>query len=189
MAENKVRFNLKNVHYAVLTETMTTSGMTYSWATPVHVAGAVSLDLSPEGNTSPFYADGIVFYQSIANQGYSGSLEMARISDTMLKDVWGLTLGSTSKVLTENANVNPKNFALLYQVDGDADNEYYCLYKVSGQRPAIGSETNEESKEPKTQTFDIAAIPLADGLVLARTTADTPTATKTGWFSTVFQES
>jgi len=189
MAENKVRFNLKNVHYAVLTETMTTSGMTYSWATPVHVAGAVSLDLSPEGDTSPFYADGIVFYQSIANQGYSGSLEMARISDTMLKDVWGLTLGSTSKVLTENANVNPKNFALLYQVDGDADNEYYCLYKVSGQRPAIGSETNEESKEPKTQTFDISAIPLADGRVLARTTADTPTATKTGWFTSVFQES
>ena len=189
MAENKVRFNLKNVHYAVLTETMTTSGMTYSWATPVHVSGAVSLDLSPEGDTSPFYADGIVFYQSIANQGYSGSLEMARISDTMLKDVWGLTLGSTSKVLTENANVNPKNFALLYQVDGDADNEYYCLYKVSGQRPAIGSETNEESKEPKTQTFDISAIPLADGRVLARTTADTPTATKTGWFTSVFQES
>ena len=189
MAENKVRFNLKNVHYAVLTETMTTSGMNYSWETPVHVAGAVSLDLSPEGDTSPFYADGIVFYQSIANQGYSGSLEMARIPDTMLKDVWGLTLGSTSKVLTENANVNPKNFALLYQVDGDADNEYYCLYKVSGQRPAIGSETNEESKEPKTQTFDISAIPLADGRVLARTTADTPTATKTGWFTSVFQES
>lgn len=190
MAENKVRFNLKNVHYAVLTETVSTSGtVSYSWATPVHVAGAVSLDLSPEGDTSPFYADGIVFYQSIANQGYSGSLEMARISDTMLKDVWGLTLGSTSKVLTENANVNPKNFALLYQVDGDADNEYYCLYNVSGQRPAIGSETNEESKEPKTQTFDISAIPLADGRVLARTTADTPTATKTGWFTSVFQES
>lgn len=190
MAENKVRFNLKNVHYAVLTETVSTSGtVSYSWATPVHVAGAVSLDLSPEGDTSPFYADGIVFYQSIANQGYSGSLEMARISDTMLKDVWGLTLGSTSKVLTENANVNPKNFALLYQVDGDADNEYYCLYNVSGQRPAIGSETNEESKEPKTQTFDISAIPLADGRVLARTTANTPTATKTGWFTSVFQES
>ena len=190
MAENKVRFNLKNVHYAVLTETVSTSGtVSYSWATPVHVAGAVSLDLSPEGDTSPFYADGIVFYQSIANQGYSGSLEMARISDNMLKDVWGLTLGSTSKVLTENANVNPKNFALLYQVDGDADNEYYCLYNVSGQRPAIGSETNEESKEPKTQTFDISAIPLADGRVLARTTADTPTATKTGWFTSVFQES
>ena len=189
MAENKVRFNLKNVHYAVLTETMTTSGMTYSWATPVHVAGAVSLDLSPEGDTSPFYADGIVFYQSIANQGYSGSLEMARISDTMLKDVWGLTLGSTSKVLTENANTNAKAFALLFEVDGDADEEYYCLYNVKGTRPNIGSQTNEESKDPQTQSSDITAIPLADGRILARTTANTPSATKTAWWTTVFQES
>ena len=100
MAENKVRFNLKNVHYAVLTETVSTAGVvSYSWATPVHVPGAVSLDLSPEGDTSPFYADGIVFYQSIANQGYSGSLEMARIPDKMYQDVWGDTVGSTSKVI------------------------------------------------------------------------------------------
>lgn len=190
MAENKVRFNLKNVHYAILTETVGTSGtVTYSWAAPVHVPGAVSLDLSPEGDTSPFYADGIVYYQTIANQGYSGSLEMARIPDKMYTDVWGDTLGSTSKVITENANTEPKAFALLYQVDGDADNEYYCLYNVSGQRPGIGSTTNEETKEPQTQTFDIAAIPLADGRVFARTTADTPTATKSAWFTTVFQES
>ena len=190
MAENKVRFNLKNVHYAVLTETVSTSGtVSYSWATPVHVAGAVSLDLSPEGDTSPFYADGIVFYQTIANQGYSGSLEMARIPDQMYKDVWGDTQGSTSKVITENANTEPKSFALLYQVDGDADNEYYCLYKVSGQRPGIGSTTNEETKDPQTQSFDISAIPLSDGRVFARTTADTPSATKSAWFTTVFQES
>ena len=48
---------------------------------------------------------------------------------------------------------------------------------------------NEATKEPQTQSSDITAIPLADGRVLARTTADTPTATKTGWFTTVFQES
>jgi hypothetical protein len=33
-----------------------------------------------------------------------------------------------------------------------------------------------------------AAIPLADGRVFARTTADTPTATKSAWFTSVFQE-
>ena len=113
---------------------------------------------------------------------------MARIPDKMYQDVWGDTLGSTSKVITENANTEPKAFALLYQVDGDADNEYYCLYNVSGQRPGIGSTTNEETKEPQTQSFDISAIPLSDGRVFARTTADTPAATKTGWFSSVFQE-
>lgn len=185
MPENKVRFNLKNVHYAVLTET--NNGLT--WATPVHVPGAVSLDLAAEGETSPFYADGIVYYRSIANNGYSGTLEMARIPVQMYQDIWGDTLGSTSKVLTENATTEPKSFALLYQIDGDADEEYYCLYNVSGTRPNIGSATTEDTKEPQTQSTDIAAIPLSDGRVMARTTADTPTATKSGWFNTVFVES
>lgn len=188
MDENKVRFNLKNVHYAVLTETENNGVISYSWGTPKAVRGAVSLDLSQEGEVSPFYADGIVFYNSIANNGYSGTLEMARFSDEMMQDIWGDTLGATSKVLTENSSVNPKSFALLYQIDGDADEELYCLYNVSGTRPGIGSQTNEDTKEPQTQSSDISAIPLGDGRVLARTTADTPAATKTGWFSTVFEE-
>lgn len=188
MSENKVRFNLKNVHYAILTETVQSGVVSYSWGTPVAVRGAVSLDLSQEGEVTPFYADGITFYRSVANNGYSGTLEMARISDQMMKDVWGDTLGTTSKVLTENANVNPKSFALLYEIDGDADEELYVLYNVSGSRPNIGSQTNEATKEPRTQSVDIAAIPLANGNVLARTTADTPSATKTGWFSSVFVE-
>ena len=37
MAENKVQFNLKNVHYAALT---VEDGVP-SWATPVHVPGTV----------------------------------------------------------------------------------------------------------------------------------------------------
>lgn len=184
MAENKVRFNLKNVHYAVLTP-----GTTPSWGTPVAVPGAVSLDLSQEGDMTKFYADGIAYYTSAANDGYSGSLEIARIPDAMYKDIWGLTEGSTSKVLTEDATVEPKNFALMYQIDGDADNEYFVLYNCAGTRPGIGSKTNEASKDPQTQSIDLTVAPMANGKVLARTTNTTPTSTKTSWFSSVFVES
>lgn len=188
-----VRFNLKNVHYALLTETVQSGQTVYSWGTPKHVPGAVSLDLSQEGEVTPFYADGVTYYRSIANNGYSGSLEMAKFPDEMMQDVWGDTLGTTSKVLTESANVQPKPFALLYQIDldemgGTPSDEYYVLYNVTGTRPNIGSATIEDAKEPQTQTSDIAAIPLGNGKVLARTTASTPTATKTGWFSSVFVE-
>ena len=186
MSENKVQFNLKNVHYAVLTES--TQG-TVSWGTPVAVKGAVKLSLDPQGDITPFYADGIVYYQSVANNGYSGDLEMARITYAMLKDIWGYTEGSTSKVLTENALVEPKAFALLFQIDGDAGEEYYTLYNCTGTRPAIASETNTETKEPQTQTTTISAVPLANGNIMARTTSETPTATKTAWFSSVFVES
>lgn len=182
MAENKVRFNLKNVHYAKMTGAGT-------WATPVHVPGAVTLTLDPVGEITPFYADGITYYRSIGNNGYSGSLEMARYPDAMLEDIWGMTLGSTSKVLTENASTEPAEFALLYQIDGDADEEYYVLYSCSGTRPGIGSTTNTDTKNPQTQTSNITCGALSGGAVLARTTADTPTATKAGWFTAVFVES
>lgn len=186
MPENKVRFNLKNVYYSVYG--IQGSSTTPSFATPVAIPGAVSLDLSPEGDVSPFYADGMVYYQAIANNGYSGSLEMARFPDTMLKDVWGYTEGTTSKVLTESALANPATFALLFQIDGDQESEYYVMYSCTGTRPGLGSKTNEDTKEPQTQSSDIKAIPMADGKVFARTTADTPSATKTGWFSSVFVE-
>lgn len=184
MSENKVQFNLKNVHYAVLTDT---AGV-ITYGTPVAVPGAVTLSLEPQGDIKKFYADGIVYYQTNKNQGYAGDLEVARIPDAMLTDIWGVTLGTTSKVLTENANIEPKTFALLYQIDGDIDNQYYVIYCCTGTRPGIGGSTSNESKDPQTQKSNISSVPLANGNVMARTTYDTPTAIKEGWFGAVFVE-
>ena len=180
--ENKVQFNLKNVHYAILTP-----GDTPTWSAPVKVPGAVTLTLEPSGDVTPFYADGVIFYNSVANNGYTGTLEMARFPDKMQQEVWKMELGDTDKVLVENANVEPSSFALLYQIDGDKDNQYYCLYNCTAARPGVGSTTNTESKTPQTQSASISAAPLEDGRVLARTTADTPAETKTGWFTKVFE--
>lgn len=49
--ENKVQLNLKNVHYAVLTADTGTP----TWSTPVPVPGAVNLNLSANGEMTPFY--------------------------------------------------------------------------------------------------------------------------------------
>lgn len=105
--ENKVQFNLKNVHYAV----MTASGATPTWETPVPVPGAVNLSLEAQGDLTPFYADGIVYYQSVGNNGYNGDLEMARFIDKMLQDVWGYILTQTDNTLIENAQAEAKAFA------------------------------------------------------------------------------
>lgn len=184
MPENKVQFNLKNVHYAVYT-----AGETPSWATPVAVPGAVNLNLDQQGSVTPFYADGIVYYQSVGNNGYSGTLEMARFVDEMLQDVWGFTSDPTAKVIVENANQNANAFALLFQIDGDQDEEYYCLFNCTGTRPGIVASTNTDVKTPQTQSSTISAVPVPSGMVFARTTADTPENVKTGWFSAVWQPS
>ena len=186
--ENKVQFNLKNVHYSVVTEAISGGVVSYTYATPVAVPGAVTLTLDPVGDVTPFYADGMTYYQAVSNGGYSGDLEMARFPDSMLKDVWGFTEGTTSKVLTEDASVVPKSFALLYQIDGDANDQLYVLYSCTGTRPGVGSTTKTETTEPQTQSSSITAVPRQDGKVLARTTYGTPAATVSGWFTTVFVE-
>ena len=42
---SKVRFGLKNVHYAVLSETENDGVISYTWGTPVAVRGAVNRHL------------------------------------------------------------------------------------------------------------------------------------------------
>lgn len=182
--KNKVQFNLKNVHYAKLT----VEDGVETWDNPVHVPGAVTLTMDPQGSVEPFYADGVVYYNSIANNGYAGDLEIARFPDQMLVDIWGFEIDDTDKVITENANKEPESFALLYQIDGDKNDDYYCLYSCSGTRPGIGGTTNTETKTPQTRKSTISAVPLTDGKVMTRTTADTPKAVKDDWFKKVYKK-
>ena len=181
--ENKVMFNLKNVYYALLT--LAADG-TATFATPVPVPGAVSLSMSPEGETKAFYADGIKYYTAIANNGYSGDLEMAQFPPQMRVDVWGETQGATDKVLVEKATVEPKPFALLFQIDGDQQSALNVMYNCMAARPNVGSKTNEAGKEVQTQKVKVDASPLPDGKVMASTTAGTPSETLANWFKSVF---
>lgn len=183
MPENKVQFNIKNVHYAV----QTVEGSTVTYAAPVKVPGAVSLSLDAAGEITPFYADGIVYYASAANNGYEGDLEMARFPDQMLQDIWKQVM-DTNNVLLEKSNVEFANFALMFQIDGDLGNEYYLLYNCSGTRPGINATTNTDTKEPNTQTSTITAAPLADGRVMARTTSETAAEVKQAWFNAVYEQ-
>ncbi len=185
---NKVRFGLRNVHYALLTATTDpqTGAVTYTWATPVAVPGAVSLDMSNESDMSVFYADNVAYYATATAATYKGSLEMALIPDSMLKAIWGDSEDSTTHVVYEGAGT-AKAFALLFQINGDAQNDYYVLYNCTATRPSVSAETIGENAEPKTQSIEITASALNDqfGTIQAHTNESTPTATKNGWFSAV----
>ena len=68
---NKVRYGLKNVHYA--TVTFATDG-TPTFGTPVAIPGAVSVNLSKQGDTYTFYADDGSYFELGDNASYEGDL-------------------------------------------------------------------------------------------------------------------
>lgn len=186
MADNKVKFGLKNVHYAVLT-VGEDGAATYD--TPVPIPGAVNLSLDAAGDTSTFYADNMAYFVTAANDGYSGTLEMAVIPDSFRKDVLGEVEDETDKVLVENSSVEGKNFAFLFEFAGDQKATRHVLYNCTATRPSMSSATTTNTKEPATDSLSLTASPLANGNVTAKTTSQTTPTAYDGWFDQVWQPS
>ncbi len=181
MVKNKVKFNIKNVHIAVRKEEIPG---TVTYEKPFPVPGAVSISLEPQGELTPFYADGIVYYTASSNNGYEGDLEIAMTPDEYRQKVLGEVL-DVAKVLFENANISPTQFALLFQIDGDQKSTRFCFYNCTSTRPTVESETVEETTEPGTETLTISAVPEASGIVRGKTTEETDAEVYNNWFNEV----
>lgn len=177
---DKVKFGIKNVHYAVMSDD------TPTYETPVAIPGAVSFSLEANGDSSPFYADNMQYFVTVANNGYTGDLEMALFPAQFLEDVFGYTQSTTDKVMTENATVQPKEFALLFEEEGDTTGTKYVLYKCTATRPSRSLATTTETTEPQTQTISVTASPLTDGRTMSYTSDDTPSTVLDAWYSKVW---
>jgi len=179
---NKVRYGLKNVHVAKLTES--DQGVV-AYGTPQSIPGAVNLDLPPVGETTPFYADDIEYFTSVVNNGYEGTLEVAIITDWFKENILNETKDANN-VYTENSLVQPERFALLFEFDGDANKTRYVLYNCKAARPNVKGNTKTNTITPTTETLNIVVKPLADGKVKSRTTPDTPTSAYNAWYTSVY---
>ena len=184
--KNKVKFNLKNVHAAKLTETVTDGVTSFSYSTPKAIPGAVSISLDAEGESSPFYADGIVYFRSVTNNGYSGDLEMALVPEWFRTEILQEALDGKGVLIEKSDNKESVKFALLFEFDGDVNCIRHVLYNCTSSRPSIESETKEDTIEPGTETLSITADPRADGLVKARTGDMTDATTYANWYKSVY---
>lgn len=180
---NKVMYGLKNVHYA--TVTVGTNSVTYG--SPVQWPGAVSLALDAEGDTNDFYADNIKYFTAIANNGYSGDFESAMIPQTFKTDIMGEIAGTGAKtgMYYEDASVQPKAFALLFEFDGDENATRYVLYNCKMTRPSIESSTTEDGIEVQTVTGEVTAAPRAFDSIVKAVCANTASTAYTSWYNTV----
>ncbi len=184
MPKNKVKYNLKNVHAAILTKG---DDGTFTYETPVPIPGAVSLSLDAEGDSSPFYADGIVYFRTTANNGYSGDLEIALIPEWFRTDILQEEKDDNGVLIERSDITESVYFALLFEFDGDINAIRHVLYNCTASRPSIESKTKESSIEPGTETLSLTADPREDGLVKSRTGDDTSTATYNNWYRSVYE--
>lgn len=168
---NKVKYGLKNVHYAVMTETTTLGVTTITYGDPKPIPGAVNLNLSAEGDLTPFRADNVDYWVGGGNNGYSGDIEFARIPDEFRVDCLGEVVDSaTTGLQYEVATAQPVAFALLFEFDGDAKQTRHVIYNCKAGRPAIASETTPDGNiEAITETLSITAKPRStDSIVKAK---------------------
>lgn len=177
-ATNKVKFGLSKCYYA----TYNVSAGTYN--TPVALPGAVSLTIDPEGETSKFRADNVDYYTTVANNGYSGSLELAKFPASFYTDILGEVTDSTSGMRYEKDNVNPVPFALLFQVEGDVAATRFAFYNVTAARPGAGSQTTDATITPVTETVNIKASARASDHVV-KGVIESGATSYDSWFSSV----
>lgn len=187
--DNKILFGLCNVHIAAQTETVneTTGEVEYSYETPQAVEGAVSMSAEPQGENTPFYADNIVYYRTIVNNGYEGDLEFAKIPDWVLEKYLGYEKDSKGVLFEKTTITENPRFALLFQFEGDVKAVRRVIYNCALSRPSVSGSTKEASITPATSTVSYAADPRKDGLVKAISTKETDTTTYDGWFKNVVQ--
>lgn len=179
---NKVKYNLKNVYAAKLKKD--SSGFSYDEPKPI--PGAVSISLDAEGESSPFYADGIVYFRSTANNGYSGDLEMALIPEWFRTEILKEKLDKNGVLVEKATTGEAEKFALLFEFDGDVKAIRHVLYNCSASRPSIASETKEDTIEPGTETLSLTADPREDGLVKSRSGDTTSDETYANWYKSVY---
>lgn len=157
----KVLFNIKKLQLSPITSISDTGVPTYGDA--IKCPGTVSLTLDPQGESTPFYADGIVYYLLSSSQSYNGSLENALFPVEALTKIFSYMIDSNENIVETDGEV--KECGAQFAVDSDEGEVYFTLFRVSLTKPNINFQTNEENKTINPQSVDITAssVPTSDG--------------------------
>lgn len=177
--ENRVKFGLNNVVIAPELDTTDTYGE------PFNYPGAVSLTLDPNGDENSFYADNQIYFQTVANQGYTGTFESARINEEFEEKILGIVKEEDTNLHVEVRNAKTKRFAMGFTIDGDQNDTHFWMYGITATRPSTSANTTSETAEPQTDSLNITVAGLNNGTVRIKTTSTTPESIKNTWFEKV----
>lgn len=192
MAANRVKFGLKNVHYAIVTETLnpgdgtitSTYGAVKAWP------GAVNLTIDAAGSDDTNFDadDGVYYVIQGSNNGYTASFESALIPEDVEINILGHEEDDNG-VIVENKDDVRKFIALMYEVNGDAAARRYLFYRCMLSRNSINAstKTSDGGNTPQTDTINITMSPRPDdGLVKTKTGASVDSTVYNNWFNVVY---
>lgn len=187
VSDNKIVYGLRNLHIAKQTETVDekSGAVTYSYEDPKSVPGAVNMSAEAQGDNTPFYADDIVYYRTIANNGYSGDLELALLPDWMQEEYLGFERDDDGVMFETALSSELPKCVLLFEFQGDVKAVRHALFNVTLSRPTLEGATKEDKVEPKTQKISYSSDPRKDGVVKASTTATTKPEVYDSWYTKV----
>lgn len=183
--EEKVVYGLSNVHYA----TYTIENGVFVFDKPIPIPGAVEMTNEPVGDPIKFYADNMVYYYADNNQGYEGTLSIARLPDSFKREILKEELDETDKVMMEYADVQTKPFALLFQFENDIKARRHVIFNCNARRPALSSSTKTDSTEPTPTELTYEATPIVINqrpIVKVSTTFETTDTVYNEWFQKVW---
>ena len=162
--KNKITYGISNVHVFPITSTDASGVPTYD-SKVISMPGATELSLDAEGSSDPFYADDVVYYQGVVNNGYSGSVTLADIPEDFLTVVMK-EIKSEGGTFFEDASVEPLEFAMAFEFKGDQKKRRHLFYRCKATRPSLESKTKEDSIEPNTHELEIVVMPRLDNNIV-----------------------
>lgn len=170
----KIKKTIANVGYAPLYYNAANDTYTYGNVTWfVHnEAGGREFSVSPNGDLTEIYADGVSVYISDENHGYDIDLTLLSVVDDIDVQWLGNEVDENGVVSEYANNIERPRFALIIvedTTDGVGVTHIFHNCMVS-QRPAINGKTSDESGfDPQFFQVSIAARPIGkDNLVYQR---------------------
>lgn len=185
-----IKYGLKNLHYALVTETTQSGVTTSSYGTIKSWPGAVSLSMQASQDKTVFRADDSDYYVSYGEGQYSGTIETAMIPDDLKKDL-GWVKQDDNGLLVESSDDYKitKYIALMFEFNNDEKATRHVFYKTSISRADVAGQTTGEGGtiQPQTETVNITAVPRADAdrYIHAATGSATTTTSYDAWYTTV----
>lgn len=180
---NKVLYNFKNVHYALVS--VDAQGV-LSFSTPKRLLGTVDFSMELEQSSEPIYSEGLVYHVLQSTSGYKGELTLHNISEDFEAEVLGLKKDSKN-VMYEDLNIHPKEFALLFEISGDAKAVRHVMYRIQASKPKLEYKTTTDKADITNVKLNYVGLADENGIGRVKTNDDTDTDTYANWFKNVYK--